>query len=363
MPIQHAPTAAQHKTLAPSKRKAAAVMASQPPKDKSVKAAKLEPDAAAVPADGDATGGLGCAAAANQPAAGAAESSQQKRKCSTGKTKSAKHMPLTDTKSQPQRHMPGLATHFTDTEDATAIADLAAPSTELEPVPLPAIAQPVPLPAIAQPALPGASRQNKAAAPRKVSGQGLGGVSAFSARALSDLMEDGPLLEALQDLLTAMQVQSATAPATANRDTAAATFSLADSKAEQVDIKSNAAAGQEPAGPAAALVEGAATVPAAASHAQQRNMAGVSLVPPELPPASVKPVKVEGGSHADAAAAAAGRAGGQLGRQESKRLRGKAAVLAKALGLNTAGVAQHRFTASNVDVQMGQPEGEGLFWC
>jgi len=372
MPIQHAPTAAQHKTLAPSKRKAAAVMASQPPKDKSVKAAKLEPDAAAVPADGDATGGLGGAAAANQPAAGAAESSQQKRKCSTGKTKSAKHMPLTDTKSQPQRHMPGLATHFTDTEDATAIADLAAPSTELEPVPLPAIAQPVPLPAIAQPvplpaiaqpALPGASRQNKAAAPRKVSGQGLGGVSAFSARALSDLMEDGPLLEALQDLLTAMQVQSATAPATANRDTAAATFSLADSKAEQVDIKSNAAAGQEPAGPAAALVEGAATVPAAASHAQQRNMAGVSLVPPELPPASVKPVKVEGGSHADAAAAAAGRAGGQLGRQESKRLRGKAAVLAKALGLNTAGVAQHRFTASNVDVQMGQPEGEGLFWC
>ncbi len=85
------------------------------------------------------------------------------------------------------------------------------------------------------------------------------------------------------------------------------------------------------------------------------------MVSSELPQASVMPVKAEGGSHADAAAA--GRAGGQLGRQENKRLRGKAAALAKALGLNTAGVAQHCFTASNVDVQVGQSEGEGLFCC
>ena len=358
MPIQHAPAAVPHRAVAPSKRKAAAVTASPPPKDKSAKAAKLEPEAAAAaPADGDATAGLN-AAAANQPAAGGAARLQQKRKRSTSLTKIAKHMPLTDTKSEPQRQMPGLATHSTATEHATAMADLAAPATELEPVTLPAIAQP---------ALPGASRQNKAAAPRKVSGQALGGVSAFSARALSDLMEDGPLLEALQDLLTAMQVPSPTAPATANSDIAAATLNLAESKAKQVDMKSNAAAGQEPAGPAAALVDGAATAPAAASHAQQRSMADVSLVSSELPQASIVPVKAEGGSHADAAAAAAaaaaGRAGGQLGRQESKRLRGKAAALAKALGLNTAGVAQHCFTASNVDVQVGQSEGEGLFWC
>ncbi len=359
MPAQQAPTAVPQRTLAPSKRKAAAVTTSQPPKDKSAKAAKLESDvaAAATPADGDATAGLDGAAAADQPAAGAAARSQQKRKLSTAKTKSAKHMPLTDTNSQPQRQMPGPAAHSTATEHATAMADLAAPSTELEPVTLPAIAHP---------ALPGASRQNKAAAPRKVSGQGLGGVSAFSARALSDLMEDGPLLEALQDLLTAMHVPSAIAPATANRGAAAATLNLADSKAKQVDINSNAAAGQEPAGPVAALVDGAATIPAAASHAQQGSMAGVSLVSSELPQASVKPVKAEGGSHAGAAAAAAaaaGRAGGQLGRQESKRLRGKAAALAKALGLNTAGVVQHCFTASNVDVQEGQSEGEGMFWC
>ena len=88
------------------------------------------------------------------------------------------------------------------------------------------------------------------------------------------------------------------------------------------------------------------------------------MVSSELPQASMMPVKAEGGIYADAAAAAAaGRAGGQLGRQESKRLRGKAAALAKALGLNTAGVVQHCFTASNVDVQVGQSEGEGLFWC
>ncbi len=355
MPAHQAPTAAPHGTLAPSKRKAAAVTASQPPKDTSTKAAKLESDpAAAAPADGDATAGSDGAAVANQPAAGAAARSQQKRKLSTAKTKSAKHMPLTDTESQPQTQMPGLATHSTASEHATAMADLAAPATELEPVTLPAIAQP---------ALPGASRQNKAAAPRKVSGQGLGGVSAFSARALSDLMEDGPLLEALQDLLTAMQVPSAAAYATANRHTAAATLNLAESKAEQVDMNSNAAAGQEPAGPAAALVDGAAAIPAAASHAQQRSMAGVSLVSLMLPQASIMPMKAEGGSHADAAAVAGGRAGGQLGRQESKRLRGKAAALAKALGLNTAGVAQHCFTASNVDMQVGQSEGEGLFLC
>ena len=352
MPVQHALTAVPHRTLAPSKRKAAAVMASQPHKDKSAKAAKVEPDAAAAaPADGDATAGLNGAAAANQPAAGGAARSQQKRKRSTSMTTVAKHMPLTDTKSQPQRQMPGLATHSTATEDAMATADLAAHARELEPVTLPAIAQP---------ALPGASRQNKAAAPRKVSGQGLGGVSAFSARALSDLMEDGPLLEALQDLLNAMQVPSGTAPATANRDIAAATLNLAESKAKQVDINSDAAAGQEPAGPAAALVDGAATIPAAASHAQQRSMAGASMVLSELPQASMMPVKAEGGIYADAAAAA-GRASGQLGRQERKRLRGKAAALAKALGLNTAGVAQHCFTASNVDVQVGQSEGEGLF--
>ncbi len=353
MPAQQAPAATPHRTLTPSKRKAAAVTASQAPTDKSAKAAKLESDAAAAatPADGDATAGLDGAAAADQPAAGAAARSQQKQKLSTAKTKIAKHMPLTE--SQPQRQIPDLATRSTATEHATAMADPAAPATELEPVTLPAIAQP---------ALPGASRQNKAAAPRKVSGQGLAGVSAFSARALSDLMEDGPLLEALQDLLTAMQVPSPTAPAIANRDTAAATHNLAESKAEQVDIKSNAAAAQEPAGPAAALVDSAATIPAtAASHAQQRSMAGVSLVSSELPQASVMPVKAEGGSHADAAAA--GRAGGQLGRQENKRLRGKAAALAKALGLNTAGVAQHCFTASNVDVQVGQSEGEGLFCC
>ena len=354
MPAQQAPAAAPHKTPTPSKRKAAAVMASQPPKDKSAKAAKLESDAAAAaPADGDAAAGVDSAAVAHQPAAGAAARSQQKRKLSTAMTKSAKHMPSTDTESQAQRQMPGLATQSTASEHATAMADLAAPSTELEPVTLPAIAPP---------ALPGATRQNKAAAPRKVSGQGLGGVSAFSARALSDLMEDGPLLEALQDLLTAMQVPSATAPATANRDAAAATLNLAESKAQQVDINSNAAAGQEPAGPAAALVDGAAATPAAVSHAQQRSTAGVLLVSSELPEASVKPVKAEGGSHADAAAAA-GRAGGQLGRQDSKRLRGKAAALAKALVLNTAGGAQHCFTASNVDVQVGQPEGEGLFCC
>lgn len=358
MPAQQAPTAVPQRTLAPSKRKAAAVTTSQPPKDESAKAAKLESDvaAAATPADGDATAGLDGAAAADQPAAcAAARSQKQKRKLSTAKTKSAKHMPLTDTNSQPQRQMPGPAAHSTATEHAMAMADLAAPSTELEPVTLPAIAHP---------ALPWASRQNKAAAPRKVSGQGLGGVSAFSARALSDLMEDGPLLEALQDLLTAMHIPSAIAPATANRGAAAATLNLADSKAKQVDINSNAAAGQEPAGPVAALVDGAATIPAAASHAQQGSMAGVSLVSSELPQASVKPAKAEGGSHAGAAAAAAaGRAGGQLGRQESKRLRGKAAALAKALGLNNAGVVQHCFTASNVDVQEGQSEGEGLFWC
>ncbi len=357
MPAQQAPAATPHRTLTPSKRKAAAVTASQAPTDKSAKAAKLESDAAAAgtPADGDATAGLDGAAAADQPAAGAAARSQQKRKLSTAKTKIAKHMPLTE--SQPQRQIPDLATRSTATEHATAMADPAAPATELEPVALPALAQPI---------LPGTSRQNKAAAPRKVSGQGLGGVSAFSARALSDLMEDGPLLEALQGLLTAMQVPSATAPAIANRDTAAATHNLAGSKAEQADIESNAAAGQEPAGPAAALVDGAAAIPAAASHAQQGSMAGVLLVSSELPQASVMPVKAEGGSHADAAAAAAaaaaaGRAGGQLGRQESKRLRGKAAALAKALGLNTAGVAQHCFTASNVDMQVGQSEGEGLF--
>ena len=212
-------------------------------------------------------------------------------------------------------------------------------------------------------AVPGPTRQSKPAASRKHASQGVGGVSAFSARALSELMEDGPLLEAVQDLLTALQAQdapSSSIPHTADRVTVSvpttASSSHADSSHLPADAKVHVAATPEPAGPViAANGAGLSTTGNATQHVN------------EVGPAAVEAAHASGSVKAEDSSNEVEAAPRQLvpqasrsGRQDSKRLRGKAAVLAKALGLGTAGVIKGRSKASKLTVT-GQSAGAHLF--
>ena len=370
MHIQQALAQAVSPALAPgSKRKAADNKAARSSKKQATKAAKRvsrpSANAAVVPVDSAAAAAAAAATAEQVPAAGEGAKPSQNR--STDKAQSVKKTAAQiGSQSNPEQ----VHTRVSSTDaarDATAV-----------PVADPAAAKPEQMvecaiqPARAQPTLPGAGRQTKAAVPRQVSGQGLGGVSAFSARALSELMEDGPLLEALQHLLTALQAQDAVVPLMGSNTHLAAvpvpvpsitTPSLAGSTGVPEDSKRDVGTSQDPAGPDLA-VPASSSAPAAAAAAdddvgtQRSSEAGPAAVLTDLPRAL--PVKAEGGNQAETAAGRVDAQAGSLGRQEGKRLRGNAAVLAKALGLGTAGDTKHRPTSGKAEVQAGQSAGAML---
>lgn len=345
-----------------SKRKAADNKGAQSTKKQATTAAKRVSrpgtTAAVVPVDSAAA-----AAATAEQVPAAVEGAKPSQNRSAGKAKSAKKTAAQIGSESNPEQVPTLVSSTDAARDATAlpVADPAAASPEQ-------MVERAIQPAKAQPTLPG--RQTKVAVPRQVAGQGLGGVSAFSARALSELMEDGPLLEALQHLLTALQAQDVVAPLVGSNTRLAAvpvavpsmtTPSLAGSAGVPADSQSNVGTSQDLAGPDLAVPSSSSAPAAAAANddvgAQQSSQAGPAAVPEDLPCAL--PVKAEGGNQAETAAGRVDAQAGGLGRQEGKRLRGNAAVLAKALGLGTAGDTKHRPTASKAEVQAGQSAGAG----
>lgn len=233
----------------------------------------------------------------------------------------------------------------------------------------------------------------KTAASKKASATDTGGVSAVTARALRDMMEDEPLLEALQELLDSVGAALPGKPSTANtsnagvalyncapqpqqaaQTTAAASVPFGTST-QTADLGSgvapppvgngNLSAGSNTAnampdvaqaapsslnaehGAAASLEDDMASQ--APATAADPRAATATVAPVEaMPAASLQPaplVATAAGSSAshllseEVAASAApvvekAAAQGGAGKQGSKRLRGRAAVLAKALGLS-----------------------------
>jgi len=339
LPVKQAPKPAP----TPAKPKAKAGLA------KTANNSKLQPGMPTKPvspaADADATASVDHQVTADQLAVPAGNVRTAKQKQLAAKSKSVKKM------AKARRQSKAEESHSLDVEPAQPmlmqVVDIAAPSTVLQP-------------ATEQPALPGPSKQTKPAASKRVSSQGLNGVSAFSARALSELMEDGPLLEALQDLLTALQAQETVTPADNSNTSSAATTSVPTAELTSLptdgicpaEVQADAGARQQPAGPSGPLND-ASFAADTDTEGQRKAEVGPSAAlgglgnAPDL-------VKVEGSRQAEPAVVALA---GRPARQESKRLRGKAAALAKALGLGTAGVVKPRSKASRPAVQPEQSQG------
>ena len=296
---------------------------------------------------------------AAEATAPSAEASKRKRSDPNGKAvrKAAglDSQPQSLGSSQPP-HAPAMATDIA--EDAIPLADLAAPSAVLHSGTRPRIAQTSHF---------DYSKVKRPAAARRPSASGSGKATAFSARTLSDLMEDVPLLEALKDLLSSLQPQQAPKPAASEAEHAMqlqqtpsialpeGTHGLQFQQAPGstlpeaaqglpmstalgpavINDKSSAGAAHEPAGPSCTdpgLLQSAV----AEQHRRQGDLAATQLAGlPEAGQAEVKPQPEPSTAEAPMPPQAT-----QPNRQDAKRLRGKAAVLAKALGLDVKGVVK-----------------------
>lgn len=303
-------------------------------------------------------------------------------------------------------------------EDQTAAADTAsaAPADELVSLAELSAASLASTSAALQPALPGAASAatsapsvppqhavatcsgipaNKMAKTAAKAAQETGGVSVSAARALSQLMQDGQLLEALQELLASLHVHTAASshPAAMSGQATRAgpePHVVKAATASQASVPAEASVGQAPTlvsepadeteaslsapflangnaqlpgeakavpdvlvakaeAPVAALAamsapDSAPTLESALPATEQSSVAMVPVstlaatpIPPVLALAAPSSTKLAAAATMTAPAAQAGSSGQQAG----KRLRGKAAALAKALGLSKSRAFKH----------------------
>lgn len=196
-----------------------------------------------------------------------------------------------------------------------------------------------------QPARAVPSKQRRSSVPRKGVSQLVGAGSGFLAKALGQLMDDGHLLEALQDLLAAMPqaepaaCEQSTIPLPASKDVSqAAPSNLGHSSTSVPEDKLDTEARSVFAGAAGALLGPQSML---AAKAEDHRVPALCQLGSESTPANEgQPAEADHNAKQPITmqSAAGGAPVGQV--FLAKRLKGSAAVLAKVLGLNMLAKAQ-----------------------